>query len=150
MRIAIGADHAGFHLKGEIAKFLGELGYSYHDFGAYDDAPSDYPDFARAVAEGVAAGDFERGILVCGNGVGVCIVANKVPGVRAALCHDTLSARQSVEHDDANVLCLGERIIGTALALEIVRAWLNARFSGKERYRRRLEKIRRMEEAHGG
>jgi ribose 5-phosphate isomerase B len=146
MRIAIGADHAGFRLKGEIARLLDELGYPYHDFGAYDDALSDYPDFARLVAQAMAKGDFERGILVCGNGVGVCITANKVPGIRAALCHDTLSARQSVEHDDANVLCLGERIIGPELALEIVRIWLAANFSGKERYRRRLEKIRRMEQ----
>lgn len=148
MHIAIGADHAGFRLKGEIARLLDELGHSYHDFGAHDDALSDYPDFARPVAQAVARGDFERGILICGNGVGVCIAANKVPGIRAALCHDTLSARQSVEHDDANVLCLGERIIGTELALEIVRTWLAARFSEKERYRRRLEKITEMEQAH--
>lgn len=146
MRIAIGADHAGFRLKGEIARLLNELGHPYHDFGAYDDALSDYPDFARLVAQAVAGGDFERGVLVCGNGVGVCITANKIAGIRAALCHDTLSARQSVEHDDANILCLGERIIGPELALEIVRVWLVATFSGKERYRRRLEKIREIEQ----
>ena len=146
MRIAIGADHAGFRLKGKIARLLNELGHPYHDFGAYDDALSDYPDFARLVAQAVAGGDFERGVLVCGNGVGVCITANKIAGIRAALCHDTLSARQSVEHDDANILCLGERIIGTELALEIVRIWLAAQFSGKERYRRRLEKIREIEQ----
>jgi len=145
MRIAIGADHAGFHLKEAIAELLAELGHEYHDFGAYDAEPSDYPDFARAVAEAVAQGDFERGILVCGNGIGVCITANKVPGIRAAVCHDTLSARQGKEHDDVNVLCLGERIIGTELALEIVRVWLAAEFSGLERHRRRLAEIAELE-----
>lgn len=147
MRLAIGADHAGFHLKEAVAELLGELGHEYHDFGAYNAEPSDYPDFAQAVAEAVAQGDFERGILVCGNGIGVCITANKVPGIRAAVCHDTLSARQSREHDDVNVLCLGERIIGAGLALEIVQVWLAARFSGDERHRRRLQKIKRMEKA---
>jgi len=145
MRIAIGADHAGFHLKEAIAQFLGELGHEYHDFGAYNAEPSDYPDFARAVAEAVAQGDFERGILVCGNGIGVCIAANKVPGIRAAVGHDTLSARQGREHDDVNVLCLGERIVGTELALEIVQVWLAAEFSGLERHRRRLAKVAQLE-----
>jgi len=124
---------------------LMELGHEYHDFGAYDAEPSDYPDFARAVAEAVAQGDFERGILVCGNGIGACITANKVPGIRAAVCHDTLSARQSRENLDVNVLCLGERIIGTELALEIVRVWLAAEFSSLERYRCRLAKVAELE-----
>jgi len=145
VRIAIGADHAGFYLKEAIAELLGELGHKYHDFGAYNAELSDYPDFARAVAEAVAQGDFERGILVCGNGIGACITANKVPDIRAAVCHDTLSARQGKEHDDVNVLCLGERIVGTELALEIVRVWLAAEFSGLERYRRRLAKIAELE-----
>jgi ribose 5-phosphate isomerase B len=145
MRIAIGADHAGFHLKEAIARLLDESGYEYHDFGAYNAESSDYPDFARAVAEAVAQGDFQRGILVCGNGIGVCITANKVSDIRAAVCHDTLSARQGREHDDVNVLCLGERIIGTELALEIVRVWLAADFSGLERYRRRLAKVALLE-----
>jgi ribose 5-phosphate isomerase B len=145
MRIAIGADHAGFHLKEAIAGLLGELGHDYHDFGVYNTEPSDYPDSARAVAEAVAQGDFQRGILVCGNGIGACITANKVPGIRAAVCHDALSARQSRENLDANVLCLGERIIGVELALEIVRGWLVAEFSGLERYRRRLAKIAELE-----
>ena len=145
MCIAIGADHAGFHLKEAIVELLGELGQEYHDFGAYNAEPSDYPDFARAVAEAVAQGDFERGVLVCGNGIGVCITANKVPGIRAAVCHDILSARQSRENLDANVLCLGERIIGVELALEIVRVWLAAEFSGLERYRRRLAKVAELE-----
>ena len=145
MRIAIGADHAGFHLKETVAAFLGELGHEVHDFGAYDAEPSDYPNFARAVGEAVAQGKFERGILVCGNGIGACITANKVPDIRAAVCHDTLSARQGKEHDDVNVLCLGERIIGTELALEIVRVWLAAEFSGLERYRRRLAQVAELE-----
>ncbi|MFQ6016232.1 MAG: ribose-5-phosphate isomerase [Anaerolineae bacterium] len=147
MHIAIGADHAGFRLKGEIAQLLERLGHTYQDCGAHTfDAGDDYPDFARAVAEAVTKGECERGILVCGNGIGVTIAANKVPGVRAALCHDTFSAHQSREHDNANVLCLGERVIGPGLALEIVETWLAAQFSGEERHRRRLEKIRRMEE----
>ena len=145
MGIAIGAGHVGFHLKKVIAEFLGELDYEYHDFGAYNTEPSDYPDSARALAETVAQGDFERGILVCGNGIGACITANKVPGIRAAGCHDTLSAPQSRENLDVNVLCLGERIIGTDLALEIVRVWLAAEFSGLERYRRRLAKVAELE-----
>ena len=145
MRIAIGADHAGFHLKETVAEILGELGHQYHDFGAYNTAPSDYPDSARAVAEAVAQGDFERGILVCGNGIGACITANKVSNIRAAVCHDTLSARQSKENLDANILCLGERIIGVGLAREIVRVWLATEFSDLERYRRRLAKIAELE-----
>ena len=145
MRIAIGADHAGFHLKETVAELLGELGHEVHDFGAYDTEPSDYPDSARAVAEAMTEGDFERGILVCGNGIGACITANKVPGIRAAVCHDTLSARQSRESLDVNVLCLGERIIGRELALEIVGVWLAAEFSGLERYRRRLAKVAELE-----
>ena len=146
MHIAIGADHAGFRLKAEIIKLLDELGHTYRDFGAYDASPSDYPDFGRAVAEAVARGDFDLGILICGNGIGMSIVANKVKGIRAALCHDTFSAHQSREHDDANVLCLGERVIGPGLARDIVKAWLAAEFSGAERHRRRLDKIKAMEE----
>ncbi len=145
MRIAIGADHAGFHLKEAIVELLGELGHEARDFGAYNTEPSDYPDSARAVAEAVAEGNFERGILVCGNGIGACITANKMAGIRAAVCHDTLSARQSRENLDANVLCLGERIIGVGLAQEIVRVWLAAEFLGMERYRRRLDKIAKLE-----
>ena len=145
MRIAIGADHAGLNLKETISELLGELGHEYHDLGAYDAEPFDYPDSARAVAEAVAQGDFERGILVCGNGIGACITANKVRGIRAAVCHDTLSARQSRETLDANVLCLGERIVGAALALEVVRVWLVAEFSDLERHRRRLAKVAALE-----
>jgi len=144
-RIAVGSDHAGFRLKGEIVGLLAELGHICHDFGAYETAPCDYPDFARVVAEAVAGGEFDLGILVCGNGVGTSIAANKVAGIRAALCHNILSARQSREHNNANVLCLGERIVGTELALEIVRVWLTAEFSDREPYRRRLAKVAALE-----
>ncbi len=144
-RVAVGSDHAGFRLKGQIVRLLSELGYTCHDFGAYDTAPSDYPNFARVVAEAVAGGEFDLGILVCNNGVGMSIAANKVAGIRAALCHDTLSAHQSREQDNATVLCLGEGIVGTELALEIVRVWLAAEFSDRERYRRRLAKVAALE-----
>ncbi len=146
MHIAIAADHAGLRLKDRIASFLTDLGHTYDDLGAYELNPDDdYADFGQAIGEAIARGEAERGIAVCGNGVGICITANKLPGVRAALCHDTLSARQSVEHDDANILCLGERVIGLELGLEIVRVWLAARFTGLERYRRRLAKLEALE-----
>lgn len=146
MRIAIGGDHAGFPLKGEVGKWVRAAGHEVWDAGAYQyDAGDDYPDFARGVAEAVAGGRVERGILVCGSGVGASIAANKVKGVRAGLCHDTYSARQGVEHDDMNVLCLGARIIGPALAREVVEAFTGARFSAEERHVRRLAKVRAME-----
>ncbi len=146
MRIAIGADHGGYHLKVEVVEWTRGRGQEVWDAGAHQlDPGDDYPDFARAVAEAVAEGRAERGIIVCGSGVGASIVANKVRGVRAGLCHDTYSARQGVEHDDMNVLCLGARIIGPALAREVVAAFLEARFSGEERHARRLAKVRAME-----
>jgi ribose 5-phosphate isomerase B len=145
MHLALGSDHAGFRLKTLIAEFLEELGHTYRDFGAYDDQSSDFPDAAQQVAEAVIRGEADLGILVCGNGIGMSIAANKVPGIRAALCHDTFSARQSREHDDANILCLGERVIGPGLALDIVKTWLEACFVGEERYRRRIGKIKSME-----
>ncbi len=130
----------------EVAGWVGAWGHDVWDAGAHQlDAGDDYPDFARAVAEAVAGGRAERGIIVCGSGVGASMVANKVRGVRAGLCHDTYSARQGVEHDDMNVLCLGARIIGPALAREVVAAFLGARFSGEERHARRLAKVRAME-----
>ena len=142
MRVALGADHAGFPLKQEIAAGLRQDGHDLVDMGAHAIDPSDdYPDFARAVAEAIAAGTVERGILVCGSGVGASVAANKFRGVRAAVCHDTYSARQGVEHDDMNVLCLGARIVGGALARELVSAFLAARFTGEERHRRRLAKL---------
>ena len=145
MRLAIGADHAGFALKASIAKMLRAEGHDVVDLGTNSTAPVDYPDFAAAVGGAVVDGKVERGVLICGSGVGAAVAANKIVGVRAGLCHDTYSAAQSVEHDDANVLVLGARVIGSALAEVLVRAFLAARFSGGERHRRRLEKVRALE-----
>lgn len=144
MRIALGSDHGGFHLKAAIKAYLDEQGIASDDFGTYSAESVDYPDYARKVAEAVVRGEYDRGILCCGTGIGVCIAANKVPGIRAALCHDTFSARAAREHNDANILTLGERVIGPGLALEIVAAWLAAEFSGG-RHARRVEKIAAME-----
>ncbi len=147
MRIAIGADHAGFALKEELMHWLQEKGHHVEDMGALSLEPSDdYPDWALRVAEAVAAGHQERGIVVCGSGVGACIVANKVQGIRAGTCHDTYSAHQGVEHDSMNVLCLGSRVIGGELAREVAQAFLAARFSGDDRHRRRLRKLQAIEE----
>jgi ribose 5-phosphate isomerase B len=145
MRIAIGADHAGFELKALIIERLSEAGHQVLDLGTHSTEPVDYPDYARSVAQAVLRREAERGVLVCGSGVGACVAANKLVGIRAGLCHDTYSARQGVEHDDMNVLCLGARVIGPELALELVRAFLAARFSGEERHRRRLAKIEALE-----
>lgn len=146
MRVAIGADHGGYLLKEELSSWLKEKGFQVVDVGAHDlDALDDYPDFARAVASKVASGQAERGIVICGSGIGACIVANKVKGIRAGICHDTYSAHQGVEHDDMNVVCLGARIIGVELAKEIVTAFLEARFSGEDRHRRRLQKVMDIE-----
>ena len=124
MRVAVGADHGGYRLKDVLADLVRSLGHDVHDLGTHSDAPVDYPDFARSVAGEIRAGRAERGMLVCGSGVGVCIAANKFPGIRAALNHDTFSARQGVEDDGANVLCLGARVVGSELAKDIVRVWL--------------------------
>jgi len=145
MRIAIGADHAGFPLKDRIISLLKTEGHSVLDFGTYNPDPVDYPDYAQAVGQAVINGEAEVGILLCGSGVGASIAANKLPGIRAALCHDAFSARQSREDDDANVLCLGPRVIGPELATLLVRTFLSASFSGAERHRRRLEKIANLE-----
>jgi ribose 5-phosphate isomerase B len=145
MRIAIGADHAGLELKGLIIDHLAKAGHELVDVGTHSPEPVDYPDYARAVAEAILSGKTDRGILVCGSGVGACVAANKLAGIRAGLCHDTYSARQGVEHDDVNVLCLGARVIGPELALELVGTFLAARFSGEERHRRRLAKIEALE-----
>ena len=145
LRVALGADHGGFTLKNELSTRLQEA-YEILDLGANAfDPTDDYPDFAKAVAQAVASSQAERGILVCGSGVGACVVANKVPGVRACLCHDTYSAHQGVEHDDMNILCLGARVIGPELATELATAFLNARFTGEEWHRRRLEKVLTIE-----
>jgi ribose 5-phosphate isomerase B len=149
MRIAIGADHAGFPLKEQLVGFLKSAGHAVLDLGTHSCDPVDYPDFAKAVAETLLEGKAERGLLVCGSGVGACVAANKLPGIRAALCHETYSARQGVEHDDVNVLCLGARVIGWELALEVLRVWLAARFSEEERHKRRLAKIVALEKSAG-
>jgi ribose 5-phosphate isomerase B len=144
MRIAIGSDHAGFALKQMIVGLLSELGHSYEDFGCFNSNSVDYPDIARPVAEAVSQKKFDRGILICSTGIGMSIVANKVPGIRAALCHDTFSARRAREHNDANVLCLGEWVIGQGLMREIVTTYLSAGFAGG-RHARRVEKIHALE-----
>jgi ribose 5-phosphate isomerase B len=145
MRIAIGFDHAGFPLKERVLEDLRALGHEAVDLGTFDTTAVDYPDYARAVGEAVQRGEAERGVLVCGSGVGACIAANKLAGIRAGVCHDTYSAHQAVEHDDMNVLCLGARVIGPELASEVLRAFLDARFSGEERHVRRVGKIAAME-----
>jgi ribose 5-phosphate isomerase B len=145
MRIAIGCDHAGFPLKETVAAVVKMTGHEPLDLGTYDTRRVDYPDYAKKVAKAILEGRAERGILLCGSGVGVCIAANKIKGIYAGVCHDTYSAHQSVEHDDMNVLCLGARIIGPELATEIVRAFLGATFSGEERHKRRVATIREIE-----
>lgn len=142
--IAIGSDHGGFHLKEEIKKRLSELGYEYRDYGTDSGESCDYPDFAAAVGNAVALGECERGILVCGTGIGVSISANKIHGVRAALCGDCFSAEMSRRHNDANILCLGERVTGTGLALKIVETYLETPFEGG-RHARRVGKIMELE-----
>jgi ribose 5-phosphate isomerase B len=146
MKISIGCDHAGFPLKKEMVALLAQLGHQVEDEGAFDTQPSDYPDYAKKVALAVISGKCERGIVVCGSGVGASVAANKVPGIRSALCHDTFSGRQGVEDDDMNVLCLGARVIGPALAAEVVKAFLAAKFSGAERHARRLNKVKAIEQ----
>jgi ribose 5-phosphate isomerase B len=146
MRVAIGADHGGFPLKSPIVDYLTVAGHEVLDLGAYNmDPGDDYPDYVKAVGKAVLRGEAERGIILCGSGVGACVAANKLPGIRAGLCHDTYSAHQGVEHDDINVLCLGARVIGVALALELVQAFIGATFSGEERHQRRLAKVAEME-----
>jgi len=144
----MGSDHGGFALKGIVLKFLLEKGYEVLDLGAYGAEASDYPDFARAVSEAILGGRAEKGILICGSGVGASVAANKFPGIRAAVCHDTFSAHQGVEDDEMNILCLGERIIGPELAKEIVLHFLAARFSGAERHIRRLGKVKEIEKEY--
>lgn len=141
MKIAIGSDHAGFHLKQELAIWLRNQGHDITDVGTHSSESVDYPDFARAAGRLVADGMTDRGILICGSGVGTCIAANKIKGVRAAVCHDTFSAKQGVEDDDMNAVCLGARIIGFELAREVLNAFLNARFSHEARHERRLQKV---------
>ncbi|BCJ87667.1 ribose 5-phosphate isomerase B [Effusibacillus dendaii] len=144
MRIAIAADHGGYALKEQIKNVLKEMNLEFHDYGTHNEESVDYPDYGVQVAESVAKGEFDRGILVCGTGIGMSIVANKVPGVRCALVHDCFTAKATREHNDANVLAMGARVIGPGLAEEIVRIWLTTDFSGG-RHERRLDKIRQLE-----
>ncbi len=149
MRIAIGADHAGFKLKEDLAAHLRQLGHDVIDVGTASSDPVDYPDFAEAVGRTLLDNRSERGVLICGSGVGASVSANKIPGIRAAVCHDAYSARQGVEHDDMNVLVLGARVIGAELARELVDQFLAAQFTGEERHVRRLEKIKALEKRYG-
>ncbi|MCZ7661710.1 MAG: RpiB/LacA/LacB family sugar-phosphate isomerase [Thermoleophilia bacterium] len=148
MIVAIGADHGGYLLKTSVVAALQAEGHEVLDLGAFDAKPSDYPDFSLGVATAVRGGLAERGIVVCGSGVGACVAANKVPGIRAGTAHDTFSAHQGVEDDDMNVLCLGARVVGRELALELVHTFLGARFSGAERHRRRLAKVHDIEKTY--
>ena len=150
MRIAIGADHAGFEMKRDLGAYVAGLGHEVIDLGTDSPAPVDYPDISQAVAEAVRGGRVDRGILVCGSGAGAAIAACKFPGIRASVCHDTYTAHQAVEHDDMNVLCIGARVIGPALAHELAAAFLSATFSGDERHRRRLDKILAIESRFAG
>jgi ribose 5-phosphate isomerase B len=151
MRIAIGADHGGFPLNERVIEELRAAGHEITDFGTHDGSqPDDYPDYALKVGRTVQAGSADIGILICGSGVGAAVAANKLSGIRAALCGDTYSAHQSREHDDCNVLCLGARVTGVELALEIVRGFVAARFTGEERHRRRLEKVAEIEKKERG
>ena len=146
MRIAVAADHAGFPLNERVIEELSKAGHEITDFGTHDGSiPDVYPDYARKIGQAIQQGKAEIGILICGSGVGAAVAANKLKGVRAALCGDTYSGHQSREHDDCNVLCLGARVIGVELALEIVRAFVGARFTGEERHLRRLRKVAEME-----
>jgi ribose 5-phosphate isomerase B len=145
MRIAIGCDHAGFELKEKVKGFLQELGHQVRDLGTHSLDPVDYPDYAEAVSLALRDRKADRGIVICGSGVGASVAANKIPGIRAALIHETYSAHQGVEHDDLNVLVLGGRVLGVEMARELVRAFLGATFSGEERHRRRLAKVRAIE-----
>lgn len=148
MKVVIGADHAGFELKERIKAFLLQAGHEVLDLGTNGTAAVDYPDFAEVVGLAVREHRAERGIILCGSGVGASVAANKIPGVRAGLCHDHYSAHQGVQHDDINVLVLGGRVVGEAVALELVTAFLDARFSGDERHRRRLDKVKAIEKKY--
>ena len=147
MKIAIGCDHGGFELKNEIIKFLESENYEVKDFGTYSTDSCDYPDIAQPVAEAVAAKEFDFGILICGTGIGIGIAANKVPGIRAALCSDTFSAHATRQHNNANILTMGQRVVGTGLALDIVKTFLSAEFEG-DRHIKRIDKITAIEKKY--
>lgn len=145
MKIVVGSDHAGFPMKAELLAFLRERGHEIEDVGSYDPAPVDFPDIARKVAAAITSGRAERGLMVCGTGVGASIGANKMKGIRAAVCHDVHSAHQCVEHDDVNVMCIGAQIVGPWLAKDLVSAYLDAKFSTAEEFRRRVAKLADMD-----
>ena len=147
MKIVVASDHGGIVLKGKILEYLKKRGLEFEDVGTYDCTSVDYPDFGEKVAQAIVEGKFDRGICICGTGIGIGIAANKVPGIRAALCHDTFSARNSREHNDANVLCMGERVIGPGLAMDIVGIWLDTEFVGG-RHAKRVEKITQIEKKY--
>jgi RpiB/LacA/LacB family sugar-phosphate isomerase len=146
MKVVIGSDHAGFRLKNAMGDVVRSLGHAVLDIGAFNENPSDYPDYAEAVGRAVVEGRADRGILICGSGVGASIAANKLAGVRAGICHDTYSGHQGVEHDNMNVLVIGSRVIGEKLADDVVRAFLGANFTNEERHVRRLAKVHALEE----
>jgi len=145
MKVVIGSDHAGFQLKNAMSDVLRSMGNDVLDVGAFNENPSDYPDFAEAVGRAVLDGKAERGVLICGSGVGASVAANKLPGIRAGMCHDTYSAHQGVEHDNINVLVLGSRVVGVALAHDLLTAFMGAKFSNEERHVRRLAKVKALE-----
>ena len=147
MIIALGTDHGGYHLKNPVIDAITLAGHEVLDLGTFDETPVDYPDYAKSVADAVVSKRSDRGILICGSGVGACVAANKITGIRVGLCHDTYSAHQGVEHDDMNVLCLGARIVGKALAQELVKAFLAANFTAEARHMRRLEKVSALEKS---
>ena len=149
MQVAIGSDHAGFKLKQSVGRWLEQAGHTVVDVGTDSMAPVDYPDIAETVCRAILSRAGERGVLICGSGVGASIAANKIPGIRAGLCHDVYSAHQGVEHDDMNVLVLGARVIGEATALELSQAFLGATFTGEPRHRRRLDKVIAIEQRYG-
>jgi ribose 5-phosphate isomerase B len=150
MKVVIGSDHAGFQLKNHVGDLLRSMGSEVLDVGAYNENPSDYPDFAEALGKAILDGKAERGVLICGSGVGACVAVNKMPGIRGGMCHDTYSAHQGVEHDDCNVLVLGERVIGVELAKDLVRAFMGAKFTHEERHVRRLGKVKAIEAKYCG
>src|SRR2546423_2868114 len=148
MRLAVGSDHAGFELKETLVAYLRESGHEVIDIGTRSTVPVDYPDYAEALARAVLDGGAERGVLLCGSGVGASVAANKIPGIRAGLCHDTYSARQGVEHDDMNILVIGARVIGVELACELVNNFLAAKYTDEERHHRRVAKIKALEQRY--
>ncbi|MBX5436142.1 MAG: ribose 5-phosphate isomerase B [Alicyclobacillaceae bacterium] len=149
MRVAIASDHAGYRLKELLKPTLAELGVEFDDLGTYDESSVDYPDYGEKVARAVAAGEYDRGVLICGTGLGMCITANKVPGIRAVTAHDVFSAQMSRRHNDANILTMGERVVGPGVAAEVLKAWIQAEFEGG-RHLRRVEKIKALDRAPAG